>query len=426
MKDMLAGLSWDGVVVLLLSLALLTSLLGGLRLVCRAVAIQSRFAMCSPVTDGAARSQLDALLATTSIARPVLLCTSKRCREPIACGLVRWRIVLPEGIDGKLRDDELRALLAHELAHLVRGDTVWLWIGQVLCACFGFQPLNFWARQQWQRAAEIRCDDWALARGVSGFSLARCLTEVAQWRLNRPNRAIALAAGGSANQLAARVQRLLDPSHDPGPSGRRVSRFTFVLIAAGAACLLSLWGPRTIVPAGQPDTEALNVDPLNTEGIEPPATGDSDREQRPIRETRSPRDLRHRRDVGPDDAPIRPPIDGPIVLRDEFRAPAEQIEPPQAIEQSLAKLERELEALDRELQGLDLQLLGADVPQELRDAAGRLREKRQLLEMGRKQLKRLQVEFAGRPGDREQSSHGRPNPENSANVEPSALQEGRP
>ena len=143
------------------------------------------------------------------------LLSSNRCSEPIAFGLFRWTIVVPDGIETQLPRDELRALFAHELAHLCRGDVRWLWIGRVLCRCFAFQPLNLLARRRWQREAEFLCDDWAVERGQSPMMLARCLTRVAEWRLGETGINNALAAGGTSSTIVLRVERLVAESHSP-------------------------------------------------------------------------------------------------------------------------------------------------------------------------------------------------------------------
>ena len=81
--------------------------------------------------------------------------------------------MLPERAVKDLCEDELRALLAHELAHLVRGDSSWLCISRVVCSCLAFQPLNHLARREWQRAAEFLCDNWAVSRTQTPLALAR-------------------------------------------------------------------------------------------------------------------------------------------------------------------------------------------------------------------------------------------------------------
>jgi hypothetical protein len=134
---------------------------------------------------------------------------STESTTPLACGVWRWTVVLPAGAEESLRRDELAGLLAHEVAHLVRGDLAWLWVGRILTACLAFQPLNRLACRRWQRAAEYLCDDWAAERLADPLALARCLTQIAGWQRSRLRAAVAGAASGDANMLVDRVERLI-------------------------------------------------------------------------------------------------------------------------------------------------------------------------------------------------------------------------
>ncbi len=178
------------------------------------------------------------------------LLVSPKCREPMAVGIVHWRIVLPAGIEGRLHGDELRALLAHELAHLVRGDTFWLLVGRLLCSCFAFQPLNFIARRRWRAAAELQCDLWAAELLADPFALARCLARVVEWQLQRSTLSAALAASGPrCSPLSERIERLL--SSEPARAARQRIKFTRTALALGSAlatAAMAYSGPAAIVP----------------------------------------------------------------------------------------------------------------------------------------------------------------------------------
>ncbi len=191
------------------------------------------------------------IVARTTSRAPRLLFSSE-ITEPMACGYFKPTILLPTDIEVRLQTSELRALLAHEFAHLHRGDVVWLWIGRVLCSSFGFQPLNAIARRTWQAAAEVQCDDWAVAQDVPAVSLASCLAQVAEWKLDR-RAASVLAASGSGSSLTLRIERLLSDRVPDVWSTRWRSRcsliaaFCFGLLFASIAPRLdeSLWARST-------------------------------------------------------------------------------------------------------------------------------------------------------------------------------------
>jgi beta-lactamase regulating signal transducer with metallopeptidase domain len=223
---------------------------GCLRLALQTWLFHRRLADARRRDSGLVRRELDRLLRQIGSRRRVTLLSSGAFVEPVAFGLFHWKIVLPDGFEQRLERDELHALLAHELAHLARGDTLWLWIGRVLCSCFAFQPLNFLARRRWQQAAELLCDDWAVRHGAQGLALARCLTQIIEWRQSRGTPAgLVLTAGGQKSLLTARVERLLSDAPAAESWERPARRRLLATFVAAVAVALVWCGPRPALTA---------------------------------------------------------------------------------------------------------------------------------------------------------------------------------
>ncbi len=206
---------------------------------------------CRPSDDEPICDLLTDVLRRANVGRRVRLLVSTSDRPPAAFGLFRWTIVLPQELIPTLQPDELRALLGHEVAHLARGDAVWLWIGRIACACFAFQPLNFLARGRLRLAAEFLCDDWAVRNSANRFALARCLTRVAEWTAQFSPQPVELAALGSRSSLSERVESLIRnrPCADSWDSGHRLLLVwpAALAIACGLACCAAnkfIGGPR--------------------------------------------------------------------------------------------------------------------------------------------------------------------------------------
>jgi beta-lactamase regulating signal transducer with metallopeptidase domain len=162
------------------------------------------------LTDGPLRERLNLLLLRARVPqRSVRLSVSTMLRSPIA--LASGEIVVPpQALELSPRQQE--AMLAHELAHVVRRDPAWLVLAAAIGALLFFQPLHRVARRGMQEAAEELSDDWAVRHLGSGLHLARCLAEVAGWLAHgrAPGPLVSPMSTTAGSPLVRRVHRLLD------------------------------------------------------------------------------------------------------------------------------------------------------------------------------------------------------------------------
>jgi beta-lactamase regulating signal transducer with metallopeptidase domain len=184
-----------------------------------------------PTTKILARLSRDA-----GLSRSPRLTVSDRLRSPATIGIFSPQICIPSRVLGELSADQQEALLAHELAHIVRRDPLWFLLLRLVERAFFFQPLNSVARRECEEIAEFLSDDWAAQATRSELSLARCLTEVATWVLDvRPPIAVVPMASRNS-RLAARIGRLLDEERKPQDHRHR----PFPLLLSAAILLAGL------------------------------------------------------------------------------------------------------------------------------------------------------------------------------------------
>lgn len=253
-------------------LGLLHLAIAALRLFRLAWRERRQLASAAAINDGPARLTLDEILSSRRIRRRVQLLSARDIHGPAACGWREWRIVLPAGLDHELPPDELRALLAHELAHLVRRDTIWLWWCHTLCILLPVQPLNFLARRRWREAAEHLCDAWATESGVQPLTLAKCLARVAD-RCVGAAAPLGVTAIGRQSALSRRIERLT-AGRITRPRNGRLTRMTACIIGllvgaltVTAAPVLSLTKEDDSI-AEQPADPVSNVVPIRPAMIE--------------------------------------------------------------------------------------------------------------------------------------------------------------
>ncbi len=194
--------------------------------------------------------------------------------EPAALGVLRWTIILPNACLADLSKKDRTALIAHELAHLVRRDPAWLWIGHAACSLLWFQPLNWVAVSKIRGLGEIRSDDWAVAHGVGRLQLARCLAIVAGWRHAGRPRSVAVAASGTRGgkpRISDRIERLVESSEKPIAGWTRLAATAMVCTTVASFALL----PRVALGL-DPDGIVAETSPvIDTEPLEHSASSKS-------------------------------------------------------------------------------------------------------------------------------------------------------
>jgi beta-lactamase regulating signal transducer with metallopeptidase domain len=181
-----------------------------------------------------------------------------RCADlatPIAFGCLRPEIGLPERVD-QLDDGSLRAMLAHELAHLRRRDPAAMCVVTVLQALFPWQLLLPLVRRRWLRLVELRCDAVAAA-ATSPTAVARCLLEIAAWlRMPAAAPGAALAMAARPSTLRRRVEAALRGDRAAPP--RRLWSAAFGGVSLSA---LTILGPGVAARPASPAVAAASPPP---------------------------------------------------------------------------------------------------------------------------------------------------------------------
>ncbi|HJQ38898.1 MAG TPA: M56 family metallopeptidase [Thermoanaerobaculia bacterium] len=121
---------------------------------------------------------------------------------PMAFGLVRPVIVFPLALLLRLPQDEVDAVLLHELAHLRRRDP-WINAAQIVVeSLFFFNPALLWISKRIRAERELCCDALVLTSGGGRIEYARALAGMARFF------APAVATGATGGDLVVRMEHL--------------------------------------------------------------------------------------------------------------------------------------------------------------------------------------------------------------------------
>ncbi len=143
------------------------------------------------------------------VKRGMELVESALVRSPLVVGHLKPMILFPIGAINKLNTQEVEAILAHEIAHVLRNDYIFNIIQSVIEALFYFHPAVWWISTNIRTERENSCDDVAIALCGNSMTYAKALVSVQEMAYyGSPQMAMAFA-GQRKNQLLFRVQRIL-------------------------------------------------------------------------------------------------------------------------------------------------------------------------------------------------------------------------
>ena len=217
------------------------------------------------------QERLAALATRSGVRRPVALLESALVRVPLVVGYVRPVILLPLGTVAGLSPAYLEAILAHELAHVLRRDYLVNLLQTVAEVLFFYHPAVWFVASCVRTERENCCDDAATALvGDDPLRLARALTALAEWTRSAtvaPAPRLALAALNRPGALLLRVRRLVQ--RRPAVPTLAEGIMAGALVLGGLALLgssVALAGP--LVKASLP-TERRLVRPTRASGLGP-------------------------------------------------------------------------------------------------------------------------------------------------------------
>ena len=130
---------------------------------------------------------------------------SKLADGPGVAGMVRPVILLPAATLLGLSQEQLEAVLAHELAHIRRYDYLVNITQMLIEALLFYHPAVWWISARVRRERELCCDDEAVRMCGDSLCYARALTALERLRMTMPD----LALGATDGPLSYRVKRLL-------------------------------------------------------------------------------------------------------------------------------------------------------------------------------------------------------------------------
>ena len=223
----------------------------GLQLFAALFALRRRISACRRVVDPNLLDLLSAARQRFRLHRSPQLLVTPEAVSPYIVGAIVPKIIISESLVTGSSVTQLRHVLAHEMAHLVRCD---LWANRLFLlvrVLHWFNPVAWWSFKMLQAEREAACDEMALATlGEANRSdYAATIVELAANLAALPALPMTIGFFASIDRLKSRIDRLARPR----------PRFTIgsslavtVLLGFG---MLGLTDAQSIIPADQGPAE---------------------------------------------------------------------------------------------------------------------------------------------------------------------------
>ncbi|WP_243302357.1 M56 family metallopeptidase [Geothrix oryzisoli] len=169
------------------------------------------------------------------LSRTVRLLQSAAVEVPTALGWLRPIILLPACALTGLAPAQLEAVLAHELAHIRRGDFLVNLLQSLVEVVLFYHPAVWWLSARVRAERELCCDDAAAALCGDPLILARALTDLEALRDPDSPAPTHLALAANGGSLMHRVRHLLQPALPASNAARATALALLAASLLGAA-----------------------------------------------------------------------------------------------------------------------------------------------------------------------------------------------
>lgn len=162
------------------------------------------------VGDFTTHSKWMNLLSTINIKLPkrIKIGLSDKVKTPIVFGFWEPIILLPISICNNLSNEEIKLVLIHELAHILRNDFLINLIIKLSGIVLWFNPFNYFFTRKINLLREIACDDFVIKNTNEPILYSKALYLVANSNSYNMSSYVIGVTNGNRNELLSRIKKL--------------------------------------------------------------------------------------------------------------------------------------------------------------------------------------------------------------------------
>ena len=167
---------------------------------------------------------------------PIPVRLSSDLLEPGIFGILRPVLLWPERLSERLDDEQMEAILAHELMHVRRHDNLTAALHMLVEAVFWFHPLVWGMERRLVEERERACDEAVIQLGGQPEAYAESLLEACRFCVESPLRCVSGVTGAGLNKRIVSIMTM--KMVDKLSLGRKLLLATFGIAAVAAPLVL--------------------------------------------------------------------------------------------------------------------------------------------------------------------------------------------
>jgi beta-lactamase regulating signal transducer with metallopeptidase domain len=213
-----------------------------------------------PMCEGREMTVLRRLQRIGGLETPISIIPSPTSFEPGVFGIAKPMVLWPQDLSERLDDDQLEAILAHEVCHVWRRDNLTVAIHMVVEVVFWFHPLVWWVERRLVEEREQACDEAVIRWGISPPVYAEGILKTCEFRLASP---LLHVCGATDSDLNARIEAIMNTRpRDTLHGWRKVLLATTGVIAMAAPVAVgALSTPQLTAQSAAPITATAQASP---------------------------------------------------------------------------------------------------------------------------------------------------------------------
>ncbi len=183
------------------------------------------------------QKQMKRLSRRLPIRKSVELLESTLINVPMVIGYFKPVILMPLGAINHLSENEVEAILAHELAHISRNDFLLNIFFSFIEVLFYYNPAVWWISGNVRLERENCCDDLAIRLCGNSLTYAKALVSLQEVNQEMPAPHFAMPFSGRKNHLLNRVKRILN---QPQNKSKIMEKLTATILLLVTISFLSI------------------------------------------------------------------------------------------------------------------------------------------------------------------------------------------